>query len=293
MDSRKPESSSSTKKWLIGCGIGCGAVILIVGVLIVGGVFFVKDLVKGFEESEAILETLTERYGAISEFTPEPDGSIPRARMERFLSVRESMRPVVEKLEQDIAFLSDEIEGREESETRRDNVLGKLRAGFGLVPKLAEFLTVRNQALLDGEMGLGEYFYVYTIAYHSWLENEILDGAPFNLMGGEGGFRYEDWEDEEAREVQRDLMRRRLHRMMADLLQNQLDAAKAAGQAVTDEWRAALEAEIEALGEDRYRMVWQDGLPAVIRESLEPFRTRLEQSYSPLLNRLEITIEQR
>jgi hypothetical protein len=293
MDSRKPESSSSTRKWLIGCGIGCGAVILIVGVLIVGGVFFVKDLVKGFEESEAILQTLTERYGSISEFTPEPDGSIPRARMERFLSVRESMRPVVEKLEHDISFLSDEIEGREETETRREDIFSKLRAGFGLVPKLAEFLTVRNQALLDGEMGLGEYFYVYTIAYHSWLENEILDGAPFNLMGGEGGIRYEDWENEDAREVQRDLMLRRLHRMMEGLLHNQLAAAKAAGRAVTDEWQAALEAEIEALGKDRYRMVWQDGLPAVIRESLEPFRARLEQSYSPLLNRLEITIEQR
>lgn len=293
MDPNQPESTGTTKKWLIGCGIGCGAVILIVGVLIVGGVFFVKDLVEGFEESEAIRETLTERYGRVTDFTPAADGAIPRDRMIGFLEVRDRMRPALERLEKDIAFLSDEVANRGDPDARRGGVLSKVRTGFGLVPKLAEFLTARNQALLDGGMGLGEYFYIYAVAYYSWLGKDVLDGPPFNLVGDEGGYRYRDRSDEESEEMRRDLMTRRLHRMLSAMLKNQRDAAAAAGPAGSQEWLDALNAEIEAMDADRYRLVWEDGLPEVIIKSLDPFRARLNDSYRPLLNTLEITLDQR
>ena len=53
-------------------------------------------------------------------------------------------------------------------------------------------------------------------------------------------------------------------------------------------WRRALAAEISALEADRFRIPWQDGLPEVLRQSLEPFRARLEASYSSMCNPLEI-----
>ena len=99
MDPNRPQTSSSKKKWFIGCGIGCGAIIVIVVLLILSGVMFVKNIVKGFEESEAILDTLTERYGEVEEYCPEPDGAIRPARIEVFLKVRELMRPIRNELE--------------------------------------------------------------------------------------------------------------------------------------------------------------------------------------------------
>ena len=62
---------------------------------------------------------------------------------------------------------------------------------------------------------------------------------------------------------------------------------------ISKQWREALEAEIEAMELNRYRLVWQDGLPEVTRRSLEPFRGRLEASYSPLTNGVEMALERR
>jgi len=293
MDPSKPESSGTTKKWLIGCGIGCGAVILIVGLLIVGGVLFVKDMVKGFEESEALLKTLTETYGPVDEYIPEPDGELRAGRLEKFLEVRAAMRPVVEKLEQDFLYLADKRGTGDEDDSRGAGVLDKLRAGFGLVPKLAEFLTARNQGLLDAGMGLGEYYHIYTLAYYSWLRKPLMDGPPLNLSGDESGFRFQDWDEGDDEEMRRDMIRRRLHRMLLAILQNQRDKLNSAGIEVSEDWRRALESEIAAMEADRYRLVWQDGLPDVITKSLEPFRSRLETSYSPMINSLELTMGQR
>jgi hypothetical protein len=293
MEPSKPESSGSAKKWLIGCGIGCGAVILIVALLIVAGVFFVKDLVKGFEESEEILQALTEKYGDVADFVPDPSGVIPRQRMEKFLEVRGLMRPVVEELERDITSLSDQVEGDGDPQIRREGFIGKLRTGFGLVPKLAEFLKVRNQALLDMEMGLGEYFYIYTLSYYSWMKKPVIDGPPFALTGEERGYRFRDWDEDETEDVRRDLMLRRLNRMLLAMLRNQAAAARESDADSGTGWTARLAGEIEAMEADRYRMVWQDGLPEEIENSLRPFKDRLEKSYSPLLNSLEVTIEQR
>jgi hypothetical protein len=58
-------------------------------------------------------------------------------------------------------------------------------------------------------------------------------------------------------------------------------------------WRKALQAEIEAMESNRYRLIWQDGLPEVIQKSLEPYRQRLEDSYSPMTNALEISLKRR
>ncbi len=77
MDPNQPGKSSATKKWLIGCGIGCGVIVVLAALLITGGVLYVRSLVEGFKDSEAMLEILTERYGRITEYCPEPDGRIP------------------------------------------------------------------------------------------------------------------------------------------------------------------------------------------------------------------------
>jgi hypothetical protein len=289
------KSSSTTKKWLVGCGIGCAVIILILIVLGVGGYVFFKNLVGDFQEQEELMTTLTERYGEIRDFYPEPDGSIGPSRIEAFLSVRDAFAPFREKLEISMQELQDRV-GQSEVEVKKPkNVFEMVKLGFGLVPQIAEFMKFRNQALLDAEMGMGEYTYIYAIAYFSWLEKLPEDGPDFEVTGEEDrGVRLGEMDIEEMREERRDSMLRRLHRTLLPMLQNQDEKLMARGPSDTQsEWEDLLKAEIQAMEEDRFRLPWEDGLPDVIRASLDPYRDRLEQSYNAMTNPFELTIEQR
>ena len=159
-----------------------------------------------------------------------------------------------------------------------------------MVPQVAEFLKVRNQSLLDTGMGLGEYYYIYIHAYYLWLDKPMLDGLPFQIRGGDKGFNMQDWNDEDSQEIRRIIQIRRLQRLILPLLRNQYEKLQARGaESRLEEWRGILGAEIKALESDRFRMPWQDGLPEVIESSFKPFRKRLEEGYSRLLNSLEIS----
>jgi hypothetical protein len=285
--------SSATKKWLIGCGIGCGAIIVIAALLVTLGVLYVRNLVEGFKDSEAMLATLTERYGKITDYTPDPTGRIARDRVEAFLAAREATAVDREKIVKSLQLLSDDEDAQIDVESP-GGVLQKLKMGFGLIPQLADFFKTRNQALLDVGMGMGEYTYLYTIVYFAWLGKPVSDGPSVRLTGENQEFRTQSWEDDqEARELSQDITLRRLHRMLLPILRNQRDqsmqdSSPAAGQ----EWKDALSAEVAAMEADRYRLAWQDGLPDVIASSLEPYRERLEASYDRWMNAIEFSFEQ-
>ncbi len=289
------KSSNTTKKWLVGCGIGCAVIILILIILGVGGYMFFKNLVGDFQEQEELMIMLTERYGEIRDFCPEPDGTIGPSQIETFLSVRDAFAPFREKLEISMQGLQDRA-GKSEVEVKKPkNIFEMVKLGFGLVPQIAEFLKFRNESLLDAEMGMGEYYYIYAIAYFSWLGKQPEDGPDFEVTGEEDrGVRLGEMDIEEIREERRDSMLRRLHRTLLPMLQNQKKKVMARGSSDTQsEWRDLLKAEIQAMEEDRFRLPWEDGLPDVIRASLDPYRSRFEQSYNVMTNPFELTIEQR
>ena len=295
MNGTETKSSSTTKKWLVGCGIGCGVIILIVIVLGVGGYMFFKNIVGEFQAQEELMDTLTERYGQIRDFCPEPDGSIPSGRIETFLSVRDSFAPYREKLEASLRELQGRV-GQSEVEVKKPkNIFEMMKLGFGLIPQVAEFLKYRNQALLDAEMGMGEYYFIYAVAYFSWLGKKPEDGPDFEVMGPEDSeSRWGDMDREEILEERRDSTLRRLHRMLLPMLENQREKLVAKGLSRTmPEWRDLLDTEIQAMEEDRFRLPWEDGLPDMTRSSLEPYRDRLEQSYNAMTNPFELIIEQR
>ena len=86
--------ASKMPRWVMGCGIGCGALlVLIIAATAVGGVFFNKMLsdVDGATELRAELE---ERFDTPEDFTPAPDGSVDPDRLERFLHVRRALQPL-------------------------------------------------------------------------------------------------------------------------------------------------------------------------------------------------------
>ena len=288
------KKSSTASKWLIGCGIGCGVVILLIVILGVGGYVFVKNIVKGFEETEAITDALTERYGDTKDFCPDPGGAIKPERLEAFLSVRNSIEPIKEELESSMGILSDE-EG--ESQFRGEpspGVLTKIKTGFGIIPLIAEFYTRRNQALLDAEMGLGEYYFIYVVSFYSWLGKSPGDGLEYNLVDEDEEERGVYWRRRRSENLEdrKDDVLKQLHRRILPMMQNQF--AKLTGidiSPIRDPWRETLAAEIEAMEADRFRLPWQDGLPDILEASLKPFRGRLEASYSKVLNALEMALE--
>ncbi len=286
---------STASKWLIGCGIGCGVAIILAIILGVSGFFFVRNIVQGFKETEILMDSITERYGKAEEFCPDPEGVIRPERLEAFLFVRRAMVPAAEELENSLNILSYDRREEEFEEEPSPGALTKIRTGFRLASQIAEFYRSRNQSLLEAEMGLGEYYFIYIISYFSWLGKSPADGPPFQIVSDEDEGRSIVYRrrGRETMEDRLDYMLKRIRRQILPMLQNQY--AKLTESDIPrakESWRKLLAAEIDAMESDRFRLPWQDRLPEVLKASLAFFRKRLEDSYNATLNPLEIVLEQ-
>ena len=280
----------STKKWFIGCGIGCGAIVIILLVLLALGFFFVKDMVYKFEETGELTNSLKDLYGEIEDYTPPPDGRIPFERMEAFLYVRESLTPARVRLDHAISLLdSMRNQGNREDTRRPGQVFRAFKAGFGLIPGIGDFYTRRSQSLLEVEMGLGEYMYIYILSYYSMLEKPPGDGPGFQLLQDDKDWRFDEWDREENFEERNVTMTEKINQLILLMLKNQVSQLDSpSSDSGEDEWRGAFLAEIQALESDSQRIPWKGSLPFVIEVSFRPFLTRLESTYSPLTNILEL-----
>ncbi len=288
------QSSSSTKKWLIGCGIGCGVVIIIVVILLASGYFFVKNIVDEFKNTEAMTEVLTERFGRITDYCPDPDGAIRPERIEAFLSARDAFAPIRERIAKSLKTLSQRKDVDDVEVGKPRSMLTMLRLGFGIIPQTAEFIKTRNEAFLGAGMGLGEYYYIYVVTYYSWMGKNPEDGPGFQIVGPNEERDLDYWDREDSKEMRRERLLRRLNRMLLPMLHNQLEKLTEESEPkASEEWRQMLKKEIEALEQDKERLLWQDSLPEVIALSLNPYKDQLEASYNLMTNLLEVTIEQR
>jgi hypothetical protein len=287
--------SRGSRSWVKGCAVGCVLLLLLIALVGAGGYVLVNWAAERIKGIETVMETVRERHGDIGDFCPDPDGSVSPERLEAFLKVRELMAPARTEAERTLALLSDG--GRESLPRVRGGILGRLwgwavgvrtaEAGAGLLPQLLQFVSRRGEALLEAEMGLGEYYYIYSVVYYSWLGKSPADGPAFPFMGGDGDTGGRD--EFAAREHRRELVLRRLNRLVLPMLRRQLAALDAAPRArASAEWRARLAAEIEAMEESSYRIPWREGLPASVESSLRPFRGRLSASYSAMCNPLEV-----
>ena len=279
--------AGSGKKWLIGCGAGCGVLFLLV--VLGGPVAFlgVRKAVDKGEDIKAGFEELCAQYGRPGDFTPAPDGSLSADRMDVFLAVRQVMAPDRKKMGDILRTLDDqEVDGV------KPNWLGKTRAGFRLIPTTMDFLNRRNAVLLEQGMGLGEYLYIYSLAYFGLLDKDIIDGPSFEITGDSSEqeskkFRWEVKAGKGDPERDRErVVRTYLHRIHLQIARNQLAALNREGD--PGGIRPQLTAEIAALEAEPLRLLWETGLPEVVSSSLEPYREQLEEVYDPMVNLLEI-----
>jgi hypothetical protein len=282
--------SSAGSKWKLGCGIGCGVILLLVIVVVMSAIFFARHTGRQFETAIETRETLEQRFGRTQAFTPAPDGSIAPARLEVFLAVRDSLQAVRANLAETFAVLQDV----EKSGSKTPgSVIRAVKMGLGLAGTVAEFYQTRNQALLDRGMSLGEYTYIYVLAYYVWLGRSPGDGPEdINIEWEENGegFQVRMGEQERVRVREQHLSQRRICQDLQAMLKNQLAAlpeSESSEQAQI--WRRELTAEITRMQESPTRLPWQDGLPAAMAASLVPYREALEAAYSPATNLFELS----
>ncbi len=276
------------KKWFIGCGIGCGLMVIILGGVGTCGYFGVKKIQEQVEGLEENADAVQARFGDPEDFVPNLDGSIAADRMEAFLGVRDDMADFRNETSEMLNILDED----------GANWVAKAQAGMKMVPALLGFINQRNEALLAQDMGVGEYQYIYALSYFVLLEKDPTDGPGFQLAGDNGsndGVNVNwdsDDEEEETRESRGKTVRRFVNNIQTTVMSNQLAAYEASlpvgADAADDPWGAQLSAEVEAMNLESLRFPWEEGLPEQIRASLEPYRDRLAATYDPLTSVIEM-----
>jgi hypothetical protein len=275
-------------RWLLGCGLVFVLAVLSVVALTTIGVLGLRDAIGEFEVADATMEEVERLHGPMAAFRAEPHGAIPPERLEAFLAARDAFAESRARTDDSLALLSDE---------RDVHFAGfrQISAGARLLHQLAGFVQVRNQALLDADMGFGEYYYTYTVAYLVWLGYPPDDGPAFELVGDNGYVlqtAYAEDSEPEVRDRREALTRHTLNTRLLPVLRAQLAAAES-DPSVQPGWPTALATEIARLEADPRRIPWEDGLPPAIADSLAPYRERLEASYSTMCSALELGLARR
>lgn len=277
--------------WVLGCGGGCGLLVVLAVVLVAAFAYWLRGVAGGFEGAAETQVAIDERFGPAERFVPPADGSIAAERLEAFCAIRsetdEQRRAIADAFG---VLRSISEEAREDSDTswlRGIRTAGSaIRSGMGIAPRIGAFLEGRNAALIEHDMAPGEYAWIFVLAYYSWLGHSPSD-APSGARVDLDSDRLD--EDALGKPV---WLRPRTRREILAMLRNQRDAAEVEGLA--PDWTGALEAEIEATESEPERIPWAGSLPASTVRSLEPFRDCLESTYRPEANPFELArIERR
>jgi hypothetical protein len=275
---------STRQQWLVGCGVGCGVLLLVgIGSCVVASLYL-RHTFRGIQKATESHEALTARFGDIDEYVPPANGAPAAGRMESFVRVREATADARDAVEAVLGQLPP-------SELSEDgSVIGKIRIGLDvlgdLIDSMGTYLETRNEVLLQEEMPIGEYVYLYTLTYYSWLGHSPVE-APRQEEDPDGA-RVGVFDDNDAL-FGEGTVRRRYRRYIIAMLRRQRDSI-GAGAGPGAAWRERIEEELRRLEVDPGHVLWQDDLPEAIESSLRPFRARVEASWSAATNRIELPL---
>lgn len=260
----KSKSRKSSDK-----GKGCLLISLTTAFLVVSGFYF---LTAGIRDAKHIEQSLIDRFGWADDYIPPPDGSIDSQRIESFIRVREAVQADCADYQAVLISIQSldmlETEGGESASESASTGLKGLKSAFGAGPKMVEFSTNRNRALLDEAMGLGEYLYIYLTAYGKQLAKEPV--SDFSNT-------------EEA------YLSKRARKEYRQILANQLLALETGDlESNYPELVSDLREEIEALGDDSHTSPWPDGPAGKTRVSLSPYIDQLDKLYCPGIVKIEL-----
>jgi hypothetical protein len=214
-----------------------------------------------FDDAHDDRQLLESRFGDHGAFTPAADGVVGQDRVMAFLSVREALSEThtdIEEIDREMGSFEELAEGEEPPMREAlPAIFSMTKSMMGLPWVFGEIERTRNRALLDSEMGLGEYSYIYVLAYHDELITPTEDANLFSASA----------------------VNQRVRADLRDMIERQLAVARLDADA-NEDLVAALGAEVQALEADHQRIPWQDGLPEQIEASFTDFRDRLDATYS-------------
>jgi hypothetical protein len=281
-----------------GCGCGCALLLILLGLLVWAGYAVISKIVQEAQEAEAVSAEVHETVGRVADYQPPADGAVPAERMELFLRARALMAETRKSTDADLAVLSSGEAAPTESvpgllgELARWGVgVWKIEGTTSLIPQVIAFVKTKGEILMETGMGPGEYLYIYALAYYVSLEKSPADGPAFPIVSDDADEqgRRSGHDEFDVREIRREAVLRRVNEALLPMLRRQLEAlGQEQPTAEADPWRTRLEAEIEAMEKDRFRIPWRDGLPDAIEASVAPYRGLLEASYSVMCNPLEV-----
>ncbi len=258
--------AGSGKKWLVGCGVGCGAAVLLSILLTVGGSLY---MMQPFNKAVDARKALEAEYGTRDTYIPPVEG-ISADRLEIFLAVRHDLLPMCEefrKIGESFAAM-DELDkgGDEPSKGEIFKAMGGLTGSiFGMVGNLGRFTELRNEALLGHGMSLGEYIWIYVLVYNSWLgevPNRDFDGDARGAMSSKE------------------------QKVLVAMVRRHAEALASAGMAA----EATLwEEEAERMKRSETGVPFKDGtLPEGLIRVFEPYSGKLESLYCEATSSFEM-----
>ena len=283
------KTKNSSGKLLTGCAIGCGVVMLILILAGVGLYTYINHKIENVEELDRISTEIEEQYGRVENYVPYSDTPVSQARLETFILIRDSlMNNSVEFIEA-INKMSDSIENEEPGNDNSSfwNVVDIISSGIGIIPHIINYFYEKAYWQREYKMGYGEYYYLYVTCYYSFLKKSPEDGPLFQFSEEKNiEFKYEE-EDKvqygkevvEQREI---LIRRKVNEMFVNYFENLLRNGIMNGN-----YEQLVINELSNLKNNKYSIPWENGIPDLLKNILEPYRTRLENSYSEMLNPLE------
>jgi hypothetical protein len=248
---------------------GCLPIFLIVAFTVASGIYFVTAKVRDAKQVEQVL---IDRFDWADKYTPPIDGSITPQRLESFIRVREAVQTHCVDYQ---AILADviELESLEENQEisagdKASRGIEGIKSLFSAGPKMMKFSVARNKALLEENMGLGEYLYIYLTAYGEQLANESV--SAYAKM-------------DEA------YVSRRARKEFTKILANQVTALEASGKLSSDgNLITQLREEIEALSDGSRTSPWPNGPVGKARESFAPFQAQLSELYCSGIVKIEL-----
>jgi HAMP domain-containing protein len=255
------KSSGCLKYTAIGCG---SAVVLAIAIPLIAGLFIMRPLNRAIDSRDA----LEESFGNQSDFVPAASGAVAPDRIEAFIEVRQKLIETCSDFEGVDLEIKKLESFDDQDEVSRTEVLLQAfkttKSAMSMGPLIGQFFDTRNRALVDAEMGLGEFTYIYVVAYHGRI---LAPDTDVELLGPR-------------------VTNARVREALLSMLENQSDLLRESG-AVQDEIEA-VEAEIAAMTTDGNRLLWQDGVPAAVAESIAPFRQTLDEFFCPVTAPLEM-----
>lgn len=258
--------AGSGKKWLIGCGVGCAAVVLLSILGVVGSVLV---LTRPFDRAVSVQRELTDNYGTREDFVPAAEGISPQ-RVKVFIAVRKSLLGHCEGFEEvKDAFAEleelDEGDGASSTPKALKGVGRMMSVVLGLPGKIGGFIQDRNEALLEYEMGLGEYTWIYILAYNSYLGKTPNTG----FEDDEGScYAGSEW------------------RTLQHLIDNHINALEEAGRTgMARQWQE----ELERLERSDETVPFPEGeLPPYLADSFRQYHKKLEFTYCSAMADLDL-----